>query len=63
MTTTKKKPSPRATTTDQTAVEAEPTPDLVADEPPGALGDRFAAAVRAVGDGATGERIEQILAG
>lgn len=58
-----------------TAADPEPTPvepdttilpvddPPVDDEPPGSLGDRFAAAVRAVGDGASGVRIEQILAG
>lgn len=71
MTTIEPMPAAKKTTKTAAAPDAEvvtaadvdiPDPS-VDDEPPGALGDRFAAAVRAVGDGASGQRIEQILAG
>lgn len=61
-----KKKSTRTTAADDTvttAADVETPGAPIDDEPPGALGERFAAAVRAVGDGASGERIEQILAG
>lgn len=62
-----KKTTTRTATADDSDVETmadpEPTEAQPAPEPPGTAGERFRAAVLAVGDGASGERIEQLLNG